>query len=131
MNPQIEMNRMELIIALRSNNIEQCFGHLATGDKRCFMGVAYDLFEILDAGTWEMTWHGQQEQVDRFSRLAHTLGFPEYSEETHGYHQHPLQVLVAMNDAYNSFPELAGFLVRVYDFPDVYAVKPVQEEVLV
>ena len=47
MSEQIQRNRMELVLALRSERYEQCQGGYVKGDSVCWAGLGMKLFNIL------------------------------------------------------------------------------------
>lgn len=109
MNEQIERNRMELILALRSGRYTQLKMRLNNGkpDEFCFAGLGMNLFGIHTV---------KGETFKAFQSLANRLNL-DYIRGAKG----KLGNLIRQNDFGNkTFPELADILVKDYGFPDVH-----------
>ena len=101
MNEQIERNRMELILALRSGRYKQIFGRYFDGKGGvCLFGVIMQLFNY-------------NEKSDKHTELG--LSFDSSIQ------------LTDLNDSGKTFPELADILVKDYGFPDAHIEEPVVE----
>jgi len=124
MKAQIEMNRMEFVIALRDPQYPQLECRFRNNpyagepEAYCAMGYGLKLF-----GLFTELAVGREE----FWNLQEKLGW-----ERKAPYCGELGNLIKMNDSKGlSFPQIADVLVADYGFPDVYAVKPVREEVAV
>lgn len=126
MDAQIERNRLELIIALRSGRYEQCGGTLFRGKQKCFAGLAMHLFSI--AQSWDDVYK-KSERI-AWHEVHAALGFPMDTDEVI-YTKFPLWPMVRANDSGKSFAEIADLLVENYKFPEAPVAVPEKEEVMV
>ena len=113
MDAQIERNRTELILALRSGRYPQCRFHIIDGGKRCLMCTGFKLFGI---NYKEVKDDPQQLLADM---LGIEMGMYFSSHDPNLFHT-GLQGLAMYNDHGKTFPELADILVKDYGFPDVH-----------
>ena len=108
-NEQIERNRLELVLALRSERYEQCTRVYTEGPGTyCFVGLSIKLFYGL-------------EPPDSLGSLGYSDIKARLGLKT------PLNKFGYLNDDGKTFPELADILVRDYGFPDVYIDVPTVE----
>lgn len=110
MYDQIERNRMEMVLALRSGRYRQITGtyYNSRANEYCFLGLAFKLF---------MQEPRQLAISDTLCRdLIKLIGIKKlYLNENLS-----LWKLVKYNDDGKTFLELADILVKDYGFPDVY-----------
>ena len=121
MNEQIERNRMELVLALRSGRYEQCYFNFFDTSSMCVAGLGMKLFNIRDT-------NGSGSEMDSaLAVLCEKLNIDKgwRSKEKSG-----IWNISHYNDYGKTFPELADILVKDYGFPDVQVFQVKGEEVL-
>ena len=130
MNEQIERNRMELVLALRSGRYTQLLYETHNGRPNtfCFAGLGLNLFVVECKkliGKYEHLWH--------YRELSDKLGWADEDYESCIFNgdfeidiSKNLANLARANNSGKTFPELADILVKDYGFPDVHVEEPLE-----